>query len=127
MKKLITLMLIVLLVTMVAGCTVQPANPMSPEEQTTWTLVLALIAPFLIATLKQSGLSKKHNSLIALGLCLTVGIADAFYFGLTDPTNVVQTIFIVISGAFASYKMIFQPFGFDDWWTERTSIIKKPS
>jgi len=127
MKKLITLMLVILLVTMVAGCAAQSAGSMSPEEQTTWTLILALIAPFLIATLKQSGLSKQQNSLIALGLCLGVGVADAFYFGQTDPTNVAHTVFTVISGAFASYKMIFQPFGFDDWWTERTSLIKKPS
>lgn len=129
---ILTVFIVLVLVLILAGCESQTTSPPSPlfagqtEDQATWTMILALLAPLVIATFKQSGLSKEANSLIALGLCLVVGIADAFYFGQVDPYNVAQTVFTVISGAFASYKMIFQPFGFDSWWTEITSLIKAP-
>ena len=93
-------------------------------EQEGWTAILGLIAPLIIAVLKQSGFSKAQNSVIALGVCLVVGIADAFYFGTVNPLDIAETIFTIISTAFVTYKMIFQAIGFDDWLTEKTSIKK---
>lgn len=127
--RLIPLLIISVLITfLLTGC-VPVGYPMASqsEQQATWTMILALIAPLVIATLKQSGWSKRANSLVALGLCLAVGVADAFYFGQVDSMDIAQTTFNVLTGAFASYKMIFQPFGFDDWWTDKTSFISSAS
>jgi len=93
-------------------------------DQQGWTAILGLIAPFIIAVLKQSGFTKRQNSLIALGVCLTAGIADAWYFGTLDPMDVAKTVFTVVSTAFVSYKMFFQALGIDDWLTEATSVKK---
>jgi hypothetical protein len=89
-----------------------------------WTAVLVLIAPIIIAVLKQSGFTKAKNSAIALAVCLAVGIVDAFYLGIDDPNAVAKTVLTVMTEAFATYKMIFQPFGFDDWLVSKTSIKK---
>jgi len=93
-------------------------------DQQGWTAILGLIAPLVIAVLKQSGFTKAQNSLIALGVCLAVGIADAWYFGTMDPMDVTKTVFTVVSTAFVSYKMFFQALGIDDWLTEATSVKK---
>jgi len=93
-------------------------------DQQGWTAVLVLIAPIIIAVLKQSGFTKAQNSVIALAVCLAVGIVDAFYLGIDDPNAVAKTVLTVMTEAFATYKMIFQPFGFDDWLTEATSVKK---
>lgn len=93
-------------------------------NQKGWTAVLGLIAPLLIAVLKQSGFTKKQNSLIALGVCLALGIADAFYFGAVDPTAIAETVFQIVSTAFVTYKMLFSALGIDTWLTEATSIKK---
>jgi len=93
-------------------------------DQQGWTAVLGLLAPLLIAVLKQSGFSKAQNSLIALGVCLAVGIADAWYFRTLDPMDVAKTVFTVVSVAFTTYKMVFQALGIDDWLTEATSVKK---
>lgn len=89
-----------------------------------WTAVLALVAPIIIAVLKQSGYTKAQNSLIALSVCLGIGIFDVYYLGLTDPGDIAETVLYVLTAAFASYKMLFQPFGFDDWLTRKTSVKK---
>lgn len=125
-KKLLPIVLVCVLVVLLVGCEAQAMARGEPPEQATWTMILALVAPLLIGMFKQTGLSKKQNSLIALGLCLAVGIGDAIYFGQVDPTDIAQTVFNVITATFAAYKMIWQPFGFDDWWTEKTSFIKQP-
>jgi len=93
-------------------------------DQQGWTAVLGLIAPLVIAVLKQSGFTKAQNSLIALGVCLAAGIADAIYFGTLDPMDVAKTVFTVVSVAFTTYKMFFQALGIDDWLTEATSVKK---
>ena len=93
-------------------------------DQQGWTAVLGLLAPLLIAALKQSGFTKVQNSLIALGVCLAVGVADAWYFGTMDLADVAKTVFTVISTAFVTYKMVFQAFGFDAWLTKATSVKK---
>ena len=93
-------------------------------DQQGWTAVLVLIAPIIIAVLKQSGFTKKQNSLIALAVCLAVGIVDAFYLGVADPNAVAKTVLTIMTEAFATYKMIFQPFGFDAWLTKATSVKK---
>lgn len=94
-------------------------------DQQGWTAVLVLIAPIIIAVLKQSGFTKQQNSVIALGVCLVVGVVDAFYLGIVIPGDVAKTVLTVMTEAFAMYKMIFQPFGFDEWLTKATSIKKK--
>lgn len=91
-------------------------------DQQGWTAVLGLIAPLIIAVLKQSGFTKAQNSLIALGVCLAVGITDAWYFGTLDLMDVAKTVFTVISTAFVTYKMFFQALGIDDWLTDATSV-----
>jgi hypothetical protein len=93
-------------------------------DQQGWTAVLVLIAPIIIAVLKQSGFTKAQNSVIALAVCLAAGVIDAFYLGIDNPNAVAKTVLTVMTEAFATYKMIFQPFGFDDWLTEKTSIKK---
>jgi SNF family Na+-dependent transporter len=93
-------------------------------DQQGWTAILGLLAPLVIAVLKQSGFTKAQNSLIALGVCLVVGIADAIYFGTLDPMDVAKTVFTVISTAFVTYKMFFQALGIDDWLTAKTSVKK---
>ena len=93
-------------------------------DQQGWTAVLVLIAPIIIAVMKQESFTKKQNSVIALGVCLGVGILDAFYLGIEDPTAIAKTVLTIMTEAFATYKMIFQPFGFDDWLVSRTSIKK---
>lgn len=93
-------------------------------DQQGWTAVLGLLAPLVIAVLKQSGFTKAQNSLIALGVCFAVGVADAFYFGTVSPMDVAKTVFMVVSTAFVTYKMFFQALGVDDWLTKKTSIKK---
>jgi hypothetical protein len=97
-------------------------------DQQGWTAIVGLIAPLVIAVLKQSGFTKAQNSLIALGVCLAAGIADAWYFGTMDPMDVATTVFTVVSTAFVSYKMFykmfFQAIGIDDWLTKATSVKK---
>lgn len=94
-------------------------------DQKGWTAVLGLIAPLIIAVLKQSGFTKKQNSLIALAVCIVAGIADAFYFGAMNPMDVATTVFTILTVAFVTYKNLFQALGFDDWLTEKTSLVKK--
>ena len=91
-------------------------------DQQGWTAVLGLLAPLAIAVLKQSGFTKKENSLIALGVCLVVGVWDSFYFGNVDPMDVAGTVFQVISTAFVTYKMFFSALGIDEWLTNATSV-----
>lgn len=93
-------------------------------DQQGWTAVLVLIAPIIIAVLKQSGFTKKKNSVIALAVCLGVGILDAFYLGIEEPALIAKTVLTVMTEAFAMYKMIFQPFGFDEWLVKATSVKK---
>lgn len=93
-------------------------------NQQGWTAVLVLIAPIIIAVLKQSGFTKQRNSVIALAVCLGVGILNAFYLGIEDPATIAKTVLTIMTEAFATYKMVFQPFGFDDWLTKATSIKK---
>lgn len=126
LRSILTILLVLTLVLLLAGCAAQVQGTGLPENQKTWTMILALIAPLIIALVKQSGLTKQQNSVIALGLCLLVAVGDAFYFGLVDPMDIAETTFDILVGAFAAYKMIFQPFGFDDWLTNATSVIKKP-
>lgn len=96
------------------------------EQQATWTMILALTAPLLVAVFKQTGLTKRQNSWIALGITMAIGIGDALYFGQVDPKDIATTTFTVLMGAFASYKTIWQAIGFDDVLTNATSVIKKP-
>ena len=93
-------------------------------DQQGWTAVLILIAPIIIAVLKQSGWSKRKNSVVALAVCLGVGIFDAFYLGVAEPAAIAKTVLTIMTESFATYKMIFQPFGLDDWLVSKTSIKK---
>lgn len=93
-------------------------------DQQGWTAVLGLLAPLVIAVLKQSGFTKAQNSLIALGVCLVAGIWDALYFGNVEPQAIAETVFQVISAAFVSYKMFFNALGIDEWLTDATSVKK---
>ena len=93
-------------------------------DQQGWTAILVFIAPIIIAVLKQSGFTKSQNSVIALAICLGIGILDAFYLGIEDPTAIAKTVLTIMTEAFAVYKMVFQPFGFDEWLTEKTSLKK---
>ncbi|KPK91433.1 MAG: hypothetical protein AMJ88_13550 [Anaerolineae bacterium SM23_ 63] len=94
-------------------------------EETDLVQILILISPLIIATLKQSGFTKRKNSLIALGVCLSVATVDVVLKGVADPSEIIHEVVITLSSAFALYKMVFQPFGFDDWLTEKTSLIKR--
>lgn len=121
-KKHFYVVILVIAIISLAGC--RPGTALAPPtEPATWTSILGLLVPLIAAVLQQSGWSKKANSLIALGLCLIAAVVDAWYFGQLDNVdNLANVVKETLIAAFLSYKMLWQPLGFTDWFKHKTTF-----
>ena len=96
-------------------------------------LVFAAIAPILIALIKQSGLPKQANALIAFGAYIVVGIAGAIVSGVElTAENALMFITIATTVGTVAYNLVWQNLGpADDPLEPRinaaTSIVKPSS
>ena len=96
-------------------------------------IIFAAISPLLIAFVKQSGLSRQINALIALGCYIVVGILGALLSGtpliLENAVALIATATVVGS---AAYNLVWSNIGttteddlsLDDRLTMATSFIK---
>jgi hypothetical protein len=96
-------------------------------------VIFAAVAPLLIAFVKQSGLSRQINALIALGCYVVVGILGALLSGepitLENAVALIATATVVGS---AAYNLVWSNLGttteddlsLDDRLTMATSFIK---
>lgn len=123
MKKFLPVLLILLLVLVGCGPTVVSGSGGALQQQATWTDILTLFVPLIAVGIMQLGWTVKVNSLIALAVTIGVAVLDAWYFGyLTDMTNLVNTVFNVLTIALVTYKTIWAPLGVIDWWAEKTTL-----
>jgi hypothetical protein len=127
-KTLSTILLIVALLFVVAGCTPLGAGVPLQEEET-WSTLLPLVVPFLIMLFQQTGFSKKINGFIALGLCMVAVLADGiFFYGLgsiTDWYTEMPTVVLIVKKmlieVFVVYELMKKA-GLADWVTEATTL-----
>jgi hypothetical protein len=96
-------------------------------------LIFSALAPMLIALVKQSGLPKQANALIAFAAYIVVGIAGAFMSGEEfTAENAVVFITVATTVGTVAYNLVWQNLGSEDDPLEPrlndvTSIIKPSS
>jgi len=95
-----------------------------PTTTTAYIFFSAVVSPILIALLKQTGLSAKVNSLIAIGVYAVVGVAAALMSGVELTLNNVVTLITIgtLTGR-AAYSIFWTNFG-EEALTARTSFLK---
>lgn len=123
MKAIASVILGVLLLLLLVGCV--PAGvgmgglPVTP---TTWTAILAFVAPLIIVGIQQLGFTKVVNSLLALGITIGIAVLDAWYFGRLNSGDLPGTVLTILSGAYITYMAVWKPLGVIDWWAEKTTL-----
>jgi len=92
-------------------------------------IIFAAISPLLIAFVKQAGLSKQANALIALACYIVIGLLGAVLSG--DPLTLENAVALIATATVvgsAAYGLIWNNLGgevsLDDRLTAATSIIK---
>jgi hypothetical protein len=128
-KVLSTILLIVALLFVVAGCTPLGQSGPFQGEIETWSSLLPLVVPFLIMLFQQTGLPKKTNGFIALGLCVVAVIADGiFFYGLgsiTDWVTEMPTVVLIVKKMLVEIFVVYELMkkaGLADWVTEATTL-----
>jgi hypothetical protein len=97
-------------------------------------LWLALLVPFVIMLVKQTGFDDRINRLIAVGCYIIWAvIVTVGNVGLPGETAIDQWIIALLNSFAATiavgttvYQLILKQFGIDDKVTELTSFVKSP-
>jgi len=95
-----------------------------PTTTTVYIFFSVVVSPLIIALLKQTGLSSKVNSLIALGVYAVVGIVAALMSGV--PLTIENAVTLITVGTLtgrAAYSIFWSNFG-EEALTARTSLVK---
>jgi len=98
-----------------------------PTQTVAFIFFSTVVAPILIAVLKQTGWSSQVNSLIALAVYAVVGVAAAATAGLPlTLENVVPLITIGTISGRTAYSLFWTNFG-EERLNAVTSIFKAPA
>ena len=98
MKKILVVLSVAALLIVASGCVPVGEGAPLQEETETWSSLLPLVVPFLIMLFQQTGLSKRANGMIALGLCALAVVADGiFFYGLGSITDWYSQMGLVVA------------------------------
>jgi predicted ABC-type exoprotein transport system permease subunit len=86
-------------------------------------LIVGVLMPLLVNVLKQAGLPRRWNLLIALAACAGAGAVTSWATGQLTGEAVVVSIAIVFSAAQAAYQMYFRDSKLVEWIDGKTTIV----
>lgn len=87
--------------------------------------LLGAVFPLLAALFKQSGLSKKTNTVICVALAGIQSAALLISQGALTPENWGTSFVLLYTTAGATFKNLWQPIGVEGWLKDLTSFVKK--
>lgn len=87
-------------------------------------LIVGIAMPALVSILKQAGLSRRWNLLIAIVACVGAGVLTAYATGQLTGSAVIVATAIVFSVAQATYQAFWKGTDAERLLNESTSIVK---
>lgn len=86
--------------------------------------IVGIVLPLVVSFLKQAGLQKWANSLIAAVVCAGAGVLTAYVMGQFTTGPILVAVATVFTVAQAEYLAFWQGSGVEAKYTEITSIVK---
>ncbi len=86
-------------------------------------LIVGIVMPLLVAVVRQAGLPRWANTLIALAACGGAGMLTAWATGELTGQAVIVSIAIVFSAAQAAYQLYWRDSKLVAWIDGKTTIV----
>lgn len=76
-----------------------------------WSLIVGTLAPLVIAVIQQPRWPVAFRSVVAVTLCVLLGLGTTYFNGGLDGRPAVSSILVVIVAALATYQSFWRPTG----------------
>lgn len=86
-------------------------------------LIVGVLMPLLVAVLRQVGLPRQVNVLLALAVCAGAGVLTAYASGAFTGQAVVVSIALVFAAAQAAYQMYWRDSKLVEWIDGKTTVV----
>jgi cell division protein FtsL len=86
-------------------------------------LIVGILMPLLVSVLKQAGLPRQVNLLIALAACAGAGVLTAYATGQLTGQAIIVSVAIIFSAAQVAYQAYWRDSKLVEWIDGKTTVV----